>query len=231
MGSYPATLSTFSTTEEPLAARSAAASSPTQLEQLQAEFRPEEHKSVRKTKSGPELTYIGIDATINRVNAVLGANWSVVPPTATRLMPFETTGMTEDGPVTRRTFLAVAEVYIQATIDGDTKTLYGVGAMEDRDPDMAAKTALAEGIKKAWHQAGVALYLWDPEARAAVERKKRLAGGSEAALKQEVWKIAKERLGKDRPTAAEVATVFDVKPNDLADADTLRQILVREGML
>ncbi|MEM2991059.1 MAG: Rad52/Rad22 family DNA repair protein [Halobacteria archaeon] len=49
------------------------------------------------------------------------------------------------------------------------KVAVGVGADVDSDPDKAVKTALAEAIKKAGHQFGIALYLWDEKERQAVE--------------------------------------------------------------
>lgn len=151
---------------------------------------------------------------------MLGANWSVVPPTSTQLIAMESGA-----------FVAKTELFIQAEIDGVTKQLYGVGAMTNRDPDMAMKTALAEAIKKAFHQAGVALYLWDAEARDRVTKKSELARAPIARLKKEVKRIALERLGKDEATAKEVAGVFGLKASDLAEDDTIRKILQDEGLL
>lgn len=148
---------------------------------------------------------------------MLGPNWS-------------TSATTEVTPLDGK-FTAVCQLNLNANIDGIPKTAYGVGAMVNGDPDMAAKTALAEAIKKAGHQLGIALYLWDADARARVESKRKLSTASSASLKQEVFKIAKERLGKDAPTAAEIAKEFNVKPGALADGATLREILVKEGLL
>lgn len=47
----------------------------------------------------------------------------------------------------------------------------------------------------------------------------------EADLKKQVWAIAKERLEKPRPTAAEVAKLFKVKQADLQEEETLQEIL------
>ena len=195
----------------------AAAKKPSQLDLLQAEFKAGEHKT--RQQGGQTLTYVDISATINRVNEVLGVNWSVVAPTQTQLMPMDSG------------YLAKTELFVRAEIDGVEKTLYGVGAMVNRDPDMAMKTALAEAIKKAFHQAGVALYLWDPVARERVTKKSALANATPAKLKQEVMRLAKERLEKDKPTAKEVAGVFGVTAADLAEDSTIRQILEGEGLL
>jgi hypothetical protein len=188
----------------------------TQLEQLAAEFGGSDVKS--RAQSGITLTYIGIDATINRLNAVLGSNWST--SATTKFIPID------DG-----AFLAVCELELRATVDGVEKVAYGVGADKGKDSDKIAKTALAEAIKKAGHQYGIALYLWDPAARARAEKLKALASGSEVALKREVVAIARERSGLDKPSAAEIAKVFGVKAGDLADKATLVKILTDEGLL
>lgn len=198
----------------------AAATKPSrpQLEALAAEFGGADVKT--RQQSGITLTYIGIDATINRLNAVLGSWWSTEAKTQ-----FTQVGGPDDG------YLAVCELTLTATVDGTQKTAYGVGADKGKDCDKIAKTALAEAIKKAGHQFGIALYLWDPAARARAEKLKNLAGGSEVALKREVVAIAKERTGKDKPTAAEIAEVFGVKAGDLSDKATLQKILTDEGLL
>jgi len=182
------------------------------------EFRPEEHRT--RSQAGQQLTYISIDATINRVNEVLGSGWSVLPVSSTQLMPLES-----------GTYVAKTELFIEAEIDGVKKILYGVGGMTNKDPDMAMKTALAEALKKAFHQAGVGLYLWDAEARDRVTKKSALARASITQLKKEVKRIALERLGKDEATAKEVAGVFGLKAADLAEDDTIRKILQDEGLL
>lgn len=187
----------------------------TQLEQLAAEFKPEEHKT--RSQGGTKLTYLSIDATINRLNAVLGAGWSTEAKTSVTPL---------DG-----TFLAVCELTLKGTIDGTEKSAYGVGADKAGDVDKAAKTALAEALKKAGHQLGIGLYLWDADSRGAIEKKQKLAGASTATLKQEVFKIAKSRIAKDSPTAKDIAELFGVAPGDLADDAKLRGILEAEGLL
>jgi hypothetical protein len=194
-----------------------AASTQKQLDQLQARFKPEEHKN--RTQGGQQLTYVDISATLNRVNEVLGPNWSVVVPTKTTILP------TKDGK-----FGALCELFIEAEIDGVKKTLYGVGAMTNTDPDMAAKTALAEAIKKAWHQAGVALYLWDAEARDQVNQAK-AAAESPAARKKVLKSAAADKLGITNPTKDQVASAFDLEPADLDDDDVVSDTLRAIGLL
>ena len=186
-----------------------------QLEQLGAEFRADEHK--QRSQGGKQLTYVSIDATINRLNEVLGPNWSTAAHTDVQF----------EGGKAR----AVTQLTLTATIDGVQKQAYGVGAMVNPDPDMAAKTALAEAIKKAGHQLGIGLYLWDEEARERTERRMKLANASDGQLKAAVYKLAIEKLGKPKPSQAEVAKLFDVKAGDLADGEVNRQILEREGLL
>jgi hypothetical protein len=190
----------------------------TQLDQLQAEFAPGEHKN--RSQGGTTLTYIDISATINRVNAVLGPDWSVVPLSKSKITPPQSQG----GP-----FFAECELFIEAQIDGVTKTLYGVGAMTNKDPDMAVKTALAEAIKKAWHQAGVGLYLWDPEKREAVNAKAKTAKGGLPAKKKAVKALAVEALGTKTPTLTQIAELFNVAPGDLDEEGVLDKILA-EGV-
>lgn len=188
----------------------------TQLDQLAAEFGGADIKG--RQQAGQELTYISIDGTINRLNSVLGAGWS-------------TEAKTDFIPLDDGAFLAVCELTLFATVDGTDKRAYGVGADKGKDADKIAKTALAEAIKKAGHQLGIALYLWNAEARERAQKLKKLASGSAAALKGEVFAIARERTGLDKPTAAQVAACFDVKPGDLADTATLTSILTKEGLI
>jgi len=82
-------------------------------------------------------------------------------------------------------------------------------------------------LKNFGDQFGLGLY--DAERRNDVERRRGL--NTDAGIKREVWKIARERTGKDKPTAAEVAKVFERKATELNDAAVLRQILVDEGLL
>lgn len=118
----------------------------------------------------------------------------------------------------------------QLTI-GD-KTATGVGAMKNPDADMAVKSANSEAMKNAAKNGfGVALELWNEEYRRGLDRRRKLAKGSEAGLKQEVFRIAVERLGKARPSAKEVAAVFGVTAAALTDVDTLTEILKKEGVL
>jgi len=172
-----------------------------------------------RTQAGQTLTYISIDATINRLNDVLGPNWST----------YATTSVTE---LPNDAFLAVVELNLTATIDGVEKKAYGVGADKGKDVDKIAKTALAEALKKAGHQLGIALYLWDADGRKRAETRMKLDKNrdSEATLKRAVFDLAKAK-NADVSTAADVAKVFGVKPGELSDKDVLVRILEGEGVL
>jgi hypothetical protein len=63
----------------------------------------------------------------------------------------------------------------------------------------------------------------DDDGESAGGRKK--AADPEKTLKLEVWALAKERLGKDKPTVAQVAKVFGVKVSELSDPEVLQGIL------
>lgn len=171
------------------------------------------------------MTYLSIDATINRLNEVLGSNWSTDAHTDVRDAKVPTRDGLKDG------YLAVTQLHLTATIDGVEKSAYGVGVDRDLDPDKTAKTSLAEAIKKAAHQLGVGLYLWDETQRDAVERAMKLEKATPQALKAEVYRIAREKLGKDKPSQAEVAKLFKVKPGELGEAEVNRKILEAEGIL
>jgi len=191
----------------------------TQLEQLGARLPAAAHKN--RSQGGTQLTYLSIDATINHVNAILGPDWSVVPPSKSKITPPQQAG----GP-----FFAECELFIEAQIDGVTKTLYGVGAMTNKDPDMAVKTALAEAIKKAWHQAGVGLYLWDEGARNEVNKAAKAAAGGLPAKKKSVKALAVAALDNKTPTLTQIAELFGVSPGDLDDEAVLDTILLAEGV-
>lgn len=119
---------------------------------------------------------------------------------------------------------------LELVIDG--KRGFGVGAMKNPDPDMALKSAVSEALKNAAKNGfGIGLELWDEEYRKTLDSKRALIGGSEAALKREVFRIARDKTGLDRPTGAQVAKAFGRKAGELADPAVLRKILEEEGLL
>lgn len=127
-----------------------------------------------------------------------------------------------------------AVVVGQLTI-GD-KTATGVGAMENADPDMAVKSANSEAIKNAAKNGwGVSLELWSEEHREKLKGQRALLSGSESALKNAVFNLAKERLhvsDKDvRLAVSQIAECFGVTPGELADPAVCRRILEEAGKL
>ena len=118
------------------------------LESLRAEF-PKTEVKQRDGGFGKKLDYISIDSTINRLLDTVG-------------LDYEFTNCSTDLRQTNDGFLAI--VSGELVVDG--KAHYGVGAdFDKKDPDKAVKTALAEAIKKAGHQLGIGLYLWDEAKR------------------------------------------------------------------
>ena len=126
------------------------------LGKLSERFPVEDVKQRRQ--GGVMLDYISIDATIRRFNDVLGTEWS------TRLLDPVRVDSVGDGK-----YLAV--VVLELTALG--KSAIGTGADTAADADKAIKTALAEAIKKAGHQYGVGLYLWEESERDLVSKQRK----------------------------------------------------------
>lgn len=126
------------------------------LEKLSERFPVEDVKQRRQ--GNMQLDYISIDATIRRLNDVLGTEWSFsVDSSDLRFAP------------NGNGYLAV----VSGTLEALGKTASGVGADSAGDPDKAIKTALAEAIKKAGHQFGIGLYLWDESEREVIAKARR----------------------------------------------------------
>ena len=102
--------------------------------------------------------------------------------------------------------------------------------MVNPDIDMAVKSATSEATKNAAKNGfGVALDLWNADYRDAVGEARKLAGMTEAQLKAKVFGIARTKLDKAKPSAAEIGKLFGVPASKLTDEDTLRAILVAEA--
>lgn len=133
------------------------------LTKLAEKFDVEDHKTNPKG-----YTYIAIEKVINRFNSVLGAAWSLnVRSTDFALIPGQTYGARNP----KQAAYAIVTVDITVHIGDLIITRSGVGGDNGAfdDADKLIKTALAEAIKKAGHQFGVGLYLWDEEERALIE--------------------------------------------------------------
>lgn len=196
----------------------AAAKSVTVLEKLRKPFPATQ---VKKNQDG--LDYVSIDGYIGRLLEVLGMEYDfTVTQSSVELLP--------DAAKTKTGKLQyLAQITAQLRIGETTRA--GVGADISFDPDKAVKTAQAEALKKAAHQYGVALELWDEEHRASLKLARNAASGSEAALKKSVFDLAKKRLNKTKPTVAEVAELFGVETGELSDKGTLARILEEQGVI
>lgn len=131
----------------------------TKIEQLGARFETDAHKS--RQQGGRSLMYIDIAHTIERLNQVFKTDYS------TEILD---TQFVQDF------------VFVKARVSyiGEDGKLYykdGIGAdkLMAADPDKSLKTAYAEAIKKAAHQLGVALYLWDEGERKEIEQEQKAA--------------------------------------------------------
>lgn len=177
------------------------------LSALAAPFKTGEVK--QRTQGGRKLDYISIDSTIRRLNEVLGVEWS------TDFIGSPSLVDTGSG------YLATVSLSLNAL----GKSAVGVGADKATDPDKALKTALAEALKKAGHQFGVGLYLWDEAEREVVARDRAALSGDIGALKAKVFEKALE--GGAKPTAEGVAEFFKVDVAYLQDAANLQTLLDR----
>ena len=131
---------------------------PEKLALLSEPFPIEDVKQRRQ--GGILLDYISIDATIRRLNDVLGSEWS------TRLSSPIDVRVLADGK-----YAAIVVLELEAL----GKVAIGTGADVAGDLDKVIKTALAEAIKKAGHQFGVGLYLWQESERAIVAKERKAA--------------------------------------------------------
>lgn len=161
----------------------------------------------QRTQGGRKLDYISIDATIRRLNDVLGAEWS-------------TDELTVDLRESSSGYTALVSLKLSAL----GKSAVGVGAdFSKSDADKAVKTALAEALKKAGHQFGVGLYLWDEEERAVVASQRAAIDGDIQTLKVQVFEKAVNEGSE--PTTASIAEHFGVTVDQLQDIATLKKIL------
>lgn len=200
------------------------------LTKLGTRFPPSAVKQ-RDGGRGLKLDYIDIPETIKRLREAAGMNVSWVIDEA-KLTP--TVIQKRDGPVDGWMAYVVGHLSVTEFPENEedfgplairNSTWGGVGAMTDTDPDMALKTAQAEAIKKAGHGFEIALYLWDPQEREAIQAYREATTSNDLnALKKAVAFNAKVR-GVDPITPASLAEFYQVNEEELQDATTLRQLL------
>ena len=151
------------------------------------------HTLVRKNQSGQD--YVSIDGYINRLNDVLGHawawqinDWKLYPDAA----PTTKNGKPQYLAVVQGSlsiFLSdIGVISIGAEDDDDAFSQRaqvsrdGIGSNINFDPDTAVKSAQAEALKKACHQFGIALYLWQEAEREFIALQK-AATTNDIALK------------------------------------------------
>ena len=107
----------------------------------------------------------------------------------------------------------------------------GIGADVSFDPDKALKTAQAEALKKACHQFGIALYLWDDEQRGYLDLQRK-AAISEDDLKRLAVAYVQRTLGTDEmPSKDIIADTLGMDADDLSNNTLLRAALTNKGAL
>jgi hypothetical protein len=187
---------------------------------------------VKKNQSGQD--YVAIDGYINRLNDVLGHawawqinNWQINEATPTK------TGKMQYMAVVQGTLTIILSDIGVVSVGEDDEDAFlttqkamisrdGIGANINFDPDTAVKSAQAEALKKACHQYGIALYLWDSAERDFVELQ-RQASQNDVALKQLVVAYTQRVLELDpgvMPTADQMLDVLDMSEWDPVVART-----------
>jgi hypothetical protein len=126
-------------------------------DKLLARFDVEDHKTNPRG-----YTYIGIEKVINRLIEVDPAFEIRVTKSEFAPLPGLTYGRNSKA-------AGYALVAVEVTVLGVTRAGVGGDYGAADDADKLVKTAYAEAIKKAGHEFGVALYLWDEEERALIE--------------------------------------------------------------
>ena len=198
---------------------------------------------VRKNQSGQD--YVSIDGYINRLNEVLGHAWawqinkSEFYPDAA---PTTKNGKPQYVAIVQGTLtIILSDIGVISVGDEDDGEPYlttqkamisrdGIGAGLNFDPDTAVKTAQAEALKKACHQYGIALYLWDSAERDFVELQRK-AASSDAALKQLVVAYTQRTLELDPGIMPEADQMLDVLEMSDWDPVVARTSLKEKGVL
>jgi len=198
---------------------------------------------VRKNQSGQD--YVPIDGYINRLNEVLGHAWawqinkSEFYPDAA---PTTKNGKPQYVAIVQGTLtIILSDIGVISVGDEDDGEPYlttqkamisrdGIGAGLNFDPDTAVKTAQAEALKKACHQYGIALYLWDSAERDFVELQ-RQAAKSDTALKQLVVAYTQRSLELDPGIMPEKDQMLSALGVEDLDVDTIRKAFTTQGVL
>jgi hypothetical protein len=194
---------------------------------------------VKKNQSNQD--YVAIDGYINRLNDVLGAMWSWsindwkimdAPPTKS--------GKPQYTAVVQGTLLVIlSDIGVVSMGDDEDSFLTsqrasvardGIGANTNFDPDTAVKSAQAEALKKACHQFGIALYLWDSAERDYVELQ-RQASKNDVGLKQFVVAYTQRVLELDPGVMPDADQMLEVIGVPKWDTTTVRDTLTKKGVI
>jgi hypothetical protein len=193
----------------------------TVFERLRAPFPPEKVYQ-RQGPGGKKLDFVAIETVLERLLDVAPDYSWVATPELVPVVKSAGGGDEGEDTVERQAYTAVVTGHL--TIEG--KSAFGVGSHTNPDLDMALKSANSEAMKNAAKNGfGVMLELWNEEYRVELGKRRALGKASLATLKAEVYKLGRTAIGKDKPTAKEIAAHFGVDASMLTDEDTLRGIL------
>ena len=186
----------------------AAAAKTNVIDGLRAEFDLDQIYS-RQGPGGKALDYVSIETVLGRLLDV-APDYSLV-------------GKVE--------FLQPGQAVVSVQLTVGDKTAFGIGEMSNPSTDMAVKSATSEAIKNAAKNGfGVALDLWNADYRDAVGAARKVSAMTDAQLKNGVFRMAKEQLAVDAPTAGDIAEHFGVSPDALMDPVELRKILIADAV-
>jgi hypothetical protein len=195
---------------------------------------------VKKNQSNQD--YVAIDGYINRLNEVLKHAWAWQINTwqITDAAPTKS-GKPQYMAVVQGTLTVILSDIGVVSIGQDDDDAFlttqkamisrdGIGANINFDPDTAVKSAQAEALKKACHQYGIALYLWDAAERDFVELQ-RQASKNDTALKQLVVAYTQRALELDPGTMPEKDQMMEVLDTEDLDIESIREALTKKGVL
>lgn len=170
------------------------------MEALAARFDVEDHKTNPRG-----YTYIAIEKTIRRFQEVDPGFEIRVTSSEYSPLPGLTYGRNAKA-------AAYALITVSVTILGVTRDGTGGDYGAADDVDKLVKTAYAEAIKKAGHEFGVGLYLWDEEERALIESAQQQGLTGQVALAPSTPLVAPTTAPVEAPaTPAATVPVGDVQ--------------------
>lgn len=206
-------------------------------EQLTEKFHP---SLVKKNQANQD--YVAIDGYINRLNEVLGHAWAwQINRFEVKDAPHTKSGKPQYIAVVQGTLTIILSDVGVVSIGEDDDDAYlttqkamisrdGIGAGQNFKIDTAVKTAQAEALKKACHQYGIALYLWDEAERDFVELQ-RQAVTNDSALKKLVVAHTQRVLELDPGTMPEKEQMQQALGIEDLDVDNIRTALTTQGVL